>query len=75
MREGVGTAQGPQIPTVEMPYFRPVDQDRHHLQIFDVETMDPDGWIASLRVDWGDGSPVETCPGDPTPCRSVVPYG
>ena len=30
--------------------------------------------IDRFTVDWGDGTAPETLPGDPIPCRAVVPY-
>ena len=73
--EGRSSVQGPARPTVELLNYGPTahDGDFHWLPLF-IKARDADGWIDRFTVDWGDGTAPETLPGDPIPCRAVVPY-
>jgi hypothetical protein len=69
---GPSTAQGPALPTLSNvgrtgdPYGNPT--------LFQVtaQAEDVDGYITRFVIDWGDGSPTETFPGDGNGCRPTA---
>ena len=66
---GSPTSQGPLLPVLHADDGRVPDQLHDPtLAVAYGNATDPDGHIARFSVDWGDGTPVETFPGDRAPC-------
>jgi len=65
------TGQGPSLPKVMLARGGPVPG--HENDYLYVALMgwadDADGFVRTLLLDWGDGSPVQTLPGDSLGCR------
>jgi hypothetical protein len=70
LQVGPGTArsQGPSLPRVKITRAAAPGDPANPLRLF-AEGEDTDGYIARFVIDWGDGSPFETRPGDPMGCR------
>ncbi|MGH9124329.1 MAG: hypothetical protein ACRDZ8_06335 [Acidimicrobiales bacterium] len=66
---GPSTAQGPLLPVLQVGDGRLPDQLHDpSLAAAYAHATDADGHLARFTVDWGDGTPVETYPGDQSPC-------
>ncbi len=68
---GTATAQGPSLPVVDIE--RTLTGHAGDLRWAAVAGMvnDADGWIRSVSIDWGDGSPPLTLPANST-CRPIA---
>lgn len=68
--EGSSSPQGPSIPKVEIYEARAPGQAvvPGALEVYAAGT-DEDGHVSQLLVDFGDGSPIQSRPGDGAPCR------
>lgn len=66
---GQSSPQGPSLPTVTVD--QTIYRETYVPGTFQVYAhgVDEDGYITRFEVDWGDGSPIETAPGDPAGCR------
>lgn len=62
--EGAGTRQGPALPD-PMVLQGGSGENTRLMSIGNIDIEDLDGWIVGFDIDWGDGSPVETYPGQP----------
>jgi hypothetical protein len=70
---GPARSQGPALPTITVSRTGDPGGDPTLFQVW-AQAEDVDGYIARFVVDWGDGSSVETRPGDPAGC-TVTPSG
>jgi hypothetical protein len=68
---GRSTAQGPQPPVLQADDGRTPAEGAADplLAVAYAHARDEDGYIAGFTVDWGDGTPVASFPGDPIGCR------
>jgi hypothetical protein len=71
--DGPSSAQGPEPPTLTLDTSPdpPGPATGLHAGIF-VWARDPDGYISSVLIDWGDGTPVVQSSGDPLPCQPTL---
>jgi hypothetical protein len=71
--DGPSSAQGPEPPalTLDTSPDPPGPATGLHAGIF-VWARDPDGYISSVFIDWGDGTPVDHTDGDPLPCQLTL---
>jgi hypothetical protein len=69
---GRSTSQGPSLPVLKVDQAGllppPPDPRLRGAAAF---ARDEDGYIAGFSVNWGDGTPVETFPGDPLGCMQL----
>lgn len=67
---GQARSQGPSLPTVKLAEARAPDEPREpgFLKVW-AQGADDDGYVSRFLVDFADGTPVETLPGDPMGCR------
>ena len=66
---GRSTSQGPSLPVLSVNHAPPPpDPYARGVAAF---ARDEDGYIAGFSVNWGDGTPVETFPGDPLGCMQL----
>ena len=67
-----GTGQGPSLPKVMLAQGGPVaGHENDYLYVTLIGWADDaDGFVRTLLLDWGDGSPVQTLPGDSVRCRT-----
>ena len=66
---GPSTSQGPLLPVLQADDGRlPAQMHDPTLAVAWATARDDDGHIARFSVDWGDGTPGETFPGDPNAC-------
>jgi hypothetical protein len=66
---GTSTSNGPFQPWVHVnESAAPVEGDRSYMSYYG-EARDDDGWISRLELDYGDGSPPVSFPGDENDCR------
>ena len=65
---GPPQAQGPSLPTITAGRTGDPSGDPTLFQVT-AQAEDVDGYITRFVIDWGDGSPTETRPGDPAGCR------
>ena len=65
------TGQGPSLPKVMLAQGGPVPgHENDYLYVTLIGWADDaDGFVRTLLLDWGDGSPVQTLPGDSLGCR------
>ena len=65
------TGQGPSLPKVTLAQGGPVPgHENDYLYVSLIGWADDaDGFVRTLLLDWGDGSPVQTLPGDSLGCR------
>jgi hypothetical protein len=68
---GAPTANGPAVPKMEGGWGgRPSGHESDQMWVTVAgHGMDEDGYVHHFSVDWGDGSPLDTSPGDPMGCR------
>jgi hypothetical protein len=67
---GPSRAQGPAVPTIEALEARAPNEpvEPGFVKVW-AKSRDEDGYISRFLIDFGDGSPSETRPGDPLGCR------
>jgi hypothetical protein len=66
---GRSTSQGPSLPVLTVHHApQPPDPYVRGVAAF---ARDEDGYIAGFSVNWADGTPVETFPGDPLGCMQL----
>jgi hypothetical protein len=66
---GTTTIQGPSLPQLRIDYLtRPAGHEDDHSWVkLAMDAFDDDGWVRTVTVDWGDGSPAQTFTGG-IPC-------
>ena len=72
VRPGTDSAQGPSLPVVEIERTQTGhDGDLSWAAVAGMAN-DADGWIRSVSIDWGDGSPPLTLDPGYSPCRPTL---